>query len=142
MQEVILFYNGLDVPTRQIMDSKGAIPSKIVADAKVAIQEMAEFSQKWHNGTSSRSRSTETSDGLAVIQDKDEGKSHAGTLVDIIVFIEKFSIMTGFTIIDDDDVTKGIVLGMPFCKKYLSCQMIMKKFTHGDECERIEDERE
>ncbi|GJS49121.1 retrovirus-related pol polyprotein from transposon TNT 1-94 [Tanacetum coccineum] len=28
MQEVILFYNGLDVPTRQILDSKGAIPSK------------------------------------------------------------------------------------------------------------------
>ncbi|GJU64533.1 hypothetical protein Tco_1246368 [Tanacetum coccineum] len=37
------------------------------ADAKVAIQEMAEYSQKWHNGTS-RSRSTETSNGLAKIQ--------------------------------------------------------------------------
>ncbi|GJS31820.1 hypothetical protein Tco_0492440 [Tanacetum coccineum] len=42
MQEVILFYNGLD--------------------------EMAECSQKWHNGTSSRTRSTKTSDGLADIQ--------------------------------------------------------------------------
>ncbi|GKE11427.1 hypothetical protein Tco_1414978 [Tanacetum coccineum] len=41
MQEVILFYNGLDVPTRQILDSKGAIPTKTAADAKVAIQEMA-----------------------------------------------------------------------------------------------------
>ncbi|GKE50605.1 hypothetical protein Tco_1481863, partial [Tanacetum coccineum] len=68
MQEVILFYNGLDVPTRQILDSKGAIPSKTAADAKVAIQEMAEYSQKWHNGTSSRTRSTETSDGLTAIQ--------------------------------------------------------------------------
>ncbi|GJV00220.1 DNA-directed DNA polymerase [Tanacetum coccineum] len=29
---------------------------------------MAEYSQKWHNGTSSRTRSTETYDGLAVIQ--------------------------------------------------------------------------
>ncbi|GKA96125.1 DNA-directed DNA polymerase [Tanacetum coccineum] len=29
---------------------------------------MAEYSQKWHNGTSSRTRSTETSDGLAAIQ--------------------------------------------------------------------------
>ncbi|GJU43306.1 hypothetical protein Tco_1200572 [Tanacetum coccineum] len=38
-----------------------------VADAKVAIQEMAEYSQKWHNGTS-RSRSTKTSNGLAAIQ--------------------------------------------------------------------------
>nr|GEU48192.1 hypothetical protein [Tanacetum cinerariifolium] len=68
MQEVILFYNGLDVPTRQILDLKGDIPSKPDADAKVAIQEMVEFSHKWHNGTSSRSRSTETSDGLATIQ--------------------------------------------------------------------------
>ncbi|GJV93380.1 NUDIX hydrolase 6-like protein [Tanacetum coccineum] len=62
-QEVILFYNGLEVPTRQIFDSKGAIPSKTVADAKVAIQEMAKYSQKWHNGTS-RTTSTETSNGL------------------------------------------------------------------------------
>ncbi|GJS09071.1 hypothetical protein Tco_0365867 [Tanacetum coccineum] len=67
-KEVILFYNGLDVPTRQILDSKGAIPSKTAADAKIAIQEMAEYSQKWHNGTSSRTRSTKTSDGLAAIQ--------------------------------------------------------------------------
>ncbi|GKC14764.1 homeodomain-like protein [Tanacetum coccineum] len=42
----------------------GAIPSKNVADAKVAIQKMA---GKWYNGTS-RSRSTETSDRLAAIQ--------------------------------------------------------------------------
>ncbi|GJW99626.1 hypothetical protein Tco_0183540 [Tanacetum coccineum] len=37
------------------------------ADAKKAIQEMAEYSQKWHNGTS-RGRSTKTPDGLAAIQ--------------------------------------------------------------------------
>ncbi|GJV69831.1 zf-CCHC domain-containing protein [Tanacetum coccineum] len=43
------------IPTRQILDSRGAIPSKTAADAKVAIQEMAKYSQKWHNGTS-RSR--------------------------------------------------------------------------------------
>ncbi|GJX08032.1 hypothetical protein Tco_0195964 [Tanacetum coccineum] len=70
MQEVILFYNGLDVPTRQILDSKGAIPLKTAADAKIAIQEMAEYSQKWHNGTSSKIKGTETSDGLAAIQDQ------------------------------------------------------------------------
>ncbi|GJX01140.1 reverse transcriptase domain-containing protein [Tanacetum coccineum] len=33
MQEVVLFYNGLDVPTRQILDSRGAMPSKSTADA-------------------------------------------------------------------------------------------------------------
>nr|GFD26636.1 hypothetical protein [Tanacetum cinerariifolium] len=67
MHEVILFYNGLEVPTRQIIDSKGAIPTKTAADAKVAIQEMAEYSHKWHNRTST-TRSTKTSDGLASIQ--------------------------------------------------------------------------
>ncbi|GJY35599.1 hypothetical protein Tco_0420977 [Tanacetum coccineum] len=39
-----------------------------VADAKKAIQEMADYSQKWHNGTSTRCRSTEIFDGLASIQ--------------------------------------------------------------------------
>ncbi|GJT23396.1 hypothetical protein Tco_0893333 [Tanacetum coccineum] len=66
-QEVVLFYNGLDVPTRQILNSRGAIPSKTTANAKTAIQEMAEYSQKWHNRTS-RAKSTKTSDGLAAIQ--------------------------------------------------------------------------
>ncbi|GKB02544.1 putative reverse transcriptase domain-containing protein [Tanacetum coccineum] len=66
-QEVILFYNGLDVPTRQILDSRGVVPTKTAADAKTTIQEMAEYSQKWHNGTS-KGRSTKTSDRLAAIQ--------------------------------------------------------------------------
>ncbi|GJX92032.1 hypothetical protein Tco_0345358 [Tanacetum coccineum] len=69
MQEVILFYNGLDIPTRQILDSRGAIPTKTGAYAKTAIQEIAEYTQKWHNGTS-RGRSIETSDGLAAIQEQ------------------------------------------------------------------------
>ncbi|GKB83960.1 hypothetical protein Tco_0950855 [Tanacetum coccineum] len=67
IEEINNFYNGLDVPTRQILDSKGVIPTKTAADAEIAIQEMAEYSQKWHNRTS-RTRSTETSDGLAAIQ--------------------------------------------------------------------------
>ncbi|GKB42438.1 pyruvate dehydrogenase (acetyl-transferring) kinase, mitochondrial [Tanacetum coccineum] len=40
MQEVILFYKGLDIPTRQILDSKGVIPSMNANDAKKAIQDM------------------------------------------------------------------------------------------------------
>ncbi|GJZ95140.1 hypothetical protein Tco_0667343 [Tanacetum coccineum] len=46
---------------------KCAIPTKTAEDAKKAIQEMAEYSQKWHNRTS-RGRSTKTSDRLAAIQ--------------------------------------------------------------------------
>ncbi|GJU80005.1 hypothetical protein Tco_1282370 [Tanacetum coccineum] len=71
MQEVVLFYNGLDVPTRQILDLRGAIPSKTAADAKVAIQEMAEYSQKWHNGTS-RTRSPYYTKYFPI---KEEGKT-------------------------------------------------------------------
>ncbi|GJS84629.1 hypothetical protein Tco_0751170 [Tanacetum coccineum] len=68
MQEVILFYKGLDVPTRQILDTKGAVPKINIVDAKKSIQEMANHSQKWYNGTSTRCRSSDTSDGLAAIQ--------------------------------------------------------------------------
>ncbi|GJR22344.1 hypothetical protein Tco_0970871 [Tanacetum coccineum] len=70
-------------------------------------------------------------------KDKDEGKSHAETLIDIPVFVGSFSIILGFTIIDDDDMTKDIVLDMKFCKKYTSCQRIMKRFALGINCERI-----
>nr|GFB43117.1 hypothetical protein [Tanacetum cinerariifolium] len=51
----------------QFLKELRAIPTKTSADAKISIQEMAEYSQKWHNRTS-RTRSIETSDGLAVIQ--------------------------------------------------------------------------
>ncbi|GJV24878.1 retrovirus-related pol polyprotein from transposon opus [Tanacetum coccineum] len=37
IQEAVLFYNGFDVLTRQILDSRGATLSKTVADAKIAI---------------------------------------------------------------------------------------------------------
>ncbi|GJV10356.1 hypothetical protein Tco_1351897 [Tanacetum coccineum] len=66
--EVILFYKGLDVLTRQILDSMGVVPKMSAVDAKKAIQEMADHSQKWHDGTSTINKSSNTSDGLAVIQ--------------------------------------------------------------------------
>ncbi|GKE60911.1 hypothetical protein Tco_1511278, partial [Tanacetum coccineum] len=50
-----------------ILDSRGVVPTKTFADAKKAIQEMAEYSQKWHNGTSI-GRSTETFNRLTAIQ--------------------------------------------------------------------------
>nr|GEU44628.1 hypothetical protein [Tanacetum cinerariifolium] len=40
MQEVIMFYKGSEVPTRQILDSKGGVPTMKADDAKKAIQEM------------------------------------------------------------------------------------------------------
>nr|GFB92279.1 hypothetical protein [Tanacetum cinerariifolium] len=38
----------------QILKSKGAIPNKTSAYAKIVVQEMTEYSQKWHNGTSQK----------------------------------------------------------------------------------------
>ncbi|GJU18105.1 hypothetical protein Tco_1146071 [Tanacetum coccineum] len=60
MHEVILFYNGLDVPTRQILDLRRVIPTKTAADAKTV------HSKKWLNTLNdaqwtSRGRSTESS---------------------------------------------------------------------------------
>nr|GEV86565.1 hypothetical protein [Tanacetum cinerariifolium] len=59
---------GLDVSTRQILDSKGVIPSMNATEAKKSIQDIADYSQKGHNGMTTKTRSTDTSDGLAVIQ--------------------------------------------------------------------------
>ncbi|GJW60659.1 DNA-directed DNA polymerase [Tanacetum coccineum] len=44
---------------------------------------------------------------------------------------EEKLVFKSFTIVDDDDMAKDVVLGMKFCKKYASCQMIMKKFALG-----------
>ncbi|GJU69448.1 hypothetical protein Tco_1255707 [Tanacetum coccineum] len=65
--EIVDLFHIPNITQDQILDSKGVIPSKTAADAKVAIQEMVEYSQIWHSGAS-RTRSTETSDGLAAIQ--------------------------------------------------------------------------
>nr|GEW67949.1 hypothetical protein [Tanacetum cinerariifolium] len=141
---------------QQILDSKGAIHAMTATNAKVAIQQMAKYSQKWHNRTSTKIKSTETSNGLAAIQaqlnnlereiknvnekDKDdhEGKTLAETLIDIPIFIGNFSIISSFIIIDDmdDNVISGVVLGMPFFKKFVSCQKIIEKFTLGDAYEQ------
>ncbi|GJS83397.1 hypothetical protein Tco_0749938 [Tanacetum coccineum] len=45
-----------------------------------------------------------------------------------------------FIINDNEDVTRDVVLDMPFFIKYMSSQMVMKKFAHRDKCERIMEE--
>nr|GEU51877.1 hypothetical protein [Tanacetum cinerariifolium] len=65
--EIVDLFHIPNITIDQVMLRAFPSSSKTVADAKVAIQEMAEYFQKWHNETS-RTRSTETSDGLAAIQ--------------------------------------------------------------------------
>ncbi|GKG17525.1 reverse transcriptase domain-containing protein, partial [Tanacetum coccineum] len=50
MEEINNFQQEPDESLFRILDSKGVIPSKTGADAKIAIQEMVEYSHKWHNG--------------------------------------------------------------------------------------------
>ncbi|GKB13686.1 hypothetical protein Tco_0847609 [Tanacetum coccineum] len=53
--------------TRAVSRTLDEVSSTLFNRDVGAIQEMVEYSQKWHNGTS-RARSTETFDGLAAIQ--------------------------------------------------------------------------
>ncbi|GJR74791.1 hypothetical protein Tco_0087156 [Tanacetum coccineum] len=78
----------------------------------------------------------------SIINDKDgqEGKSPAETLIDVPVFVRKFFILVDFIIIEDEDITTDVALGMPFFMKYVSCQKIMMKFTHEEKCERMIDD--
>ncbi|GJT29259.1 hypothetical protein Tco_0909534 [Tanacetum coccineum] len=78
----------------------------------------------------------------SIIKDEGDhkGKKPAGTLIDIPIFVGNFSIISCFSIIDDVDVTSGVMLGMPFCKKFVSCQKIMEKFVRRDKCERLKEE--
>ncbi|GKA22224.1 hypothetical protein Tco_0708186 [Tanacetum coccineum] len=77
--ELIMYYKGLDVPTRQILDSKGDVPKMSAVDDKKVIQEMADNSQKWHDGASTRNRSRcEVCNGPHYTKDcplKEEGKT-------------------------------------------------------------------
>ncbi|GJY69760.1 ribonuclease H-like domain-containing protein [Tanacetum coccineum] len=53
---------------KQRVFNTGTIPSMKAADAKKAIQDIADHSQKWHNETSTKCRSTKTYDGLVAIE--------------------------------------------------------------------------
>ncbi|GKE21983.1 hypothetical protein Tco_1433495 [Tanacetum coccineum] len=57
------------------------------------------------------------------------GRPFLSTAHSKIDVFKRMITLRGFTIIDDDEMTKGVVLGMRFCKKYTSCQRIMKKFA-------------
>ncbi|GJT78159.1 mitochondrial proton/calcium exchanger protein-like protein isoform X1 [Tanacetum coccineum] len=67
IEKVLKIVDLFHVPNITILDSRGVVPTKTAADTKTAIQEMAKYSQKWHNRTS-RGRSIETSNRLAAIQ--------------------------------------------------------------------------
>ncbi|GJU66794.1 hypothetical protein Tco_1253053, partial [Tanacetum coccineum] len=67
-QKVNIFYKGLSTMNRQLLDLQGPIPGMTPAQALIAIQTMADHSQKWHDGTTSRNiGSSSNNDGLAAL---------------------------------------------------------------------------
>ncbi|GKA15929.1 hypothetical protein Tco_0695676 [Tanacetum coccineum] len=70
-QKVNIFYNGLGTMNRQLLDSQGPIPVMTPAQALTAIQTLADHSQKWHDGSSSRNiDSSSNSEGIVAIVSK------------------------------------------------------------------------
>ncbi|GKF12497.1 hypothetical protein Tco_0050423, partial [Tanacetum coccineum] len=61
---------GLDTMARQLLDSQGPIPNKTPAQALVAIQTMADHSQKRHDGSTSKKVSNSSSDRTAATANK------------------------------------------------------------------------
>ncbi|GJZ28525.1 hypothetical protein Tco_0573172 [Tanacetum coccineum] len=60
--------NGLNTMNRQLLDLHGLIPGSTPTQALTTIQTMADHSQKWHDGISSRNmRSNSNTDGLAAV---------------------------------------------------------------------------
>ncbi|GKE62664.1 hypothetical protein Tco_1513031 [Tanacetum coccineum] len=70
-QKVNIFYKGLSTMNGQLLDSQGPIPKITPAQALIAIQTMADHSQKWHEGRTSRNiGSSSSNDGLAALVNK------------------------------------------------------------------------
>ncbi|GJW57656.1 reverse transcriptase domain-containing protein [Tanacetum coccineum] len=53
-QKVHIFYTGLDIPTRRVLDSKGFIPLMTPTQARISIQVMAEHSHNWYDEATTR----------------------------------------------------------------------------------------
>ncbi|GKD32872.1 hypothetical protein Tco_1248381 [Tanacetum coccineum] len=67
-QKVNIFYNGLGTMNCQLLDSQGPIPDMTPAQVLTTIQTMADYSQKWHDGSSSRNiESNSNTKGIAAI---------------------------------------------------------------------------
>ncbi|GKD72476.1 hypothetical protein Tco_1330758, partial [Tanacetum coccineum] len=61
-------YKGLSTMNHQLLDSQGPIPGMTPAQALTAIHTMADHSQNWHDGTTSRNiGSSSSNDGLATL---------------------------------------------------------------------------
>nr|GEW31563.1 hypothetical protein [Tanacetum cinerariifolium] len=73
-QKVNIFCNGLGTMNHQLLDSQGPIPGMTPAQTLMAIQNIIDHSQKWHDSLSSRNiKSSSSSEGIDAIDSKVRG---------------------------------------------------------------------
>ncbi|GJY60776.1 hypothetical protein Tco_0461433 [Tanacetum coccineum] len=73
-QKVYIFYTGLDISTRKILDSNGFIPLMTPTQALESIQVMADHSHDWYDETTTRERINDVLDNVDAIHENFKGK--------------------------------------------------------------------
>ncbi|GKE04224.1 hypothetical protein Tco_1396242, partial [Tanacetum coccineum] len=74
-QKVHIFYTGLDIPTRKILDSNGFIPLMTPTQALESIQVMADHSHNWYDETTTRERINDDLDNVDAIHEREKVKA-------------------------------------------------------------------
>ncbi|GJZ81728.1 ribonuclease H-like domain-containing protein [Tanacetum coccineum] len=72
-QKVYIFYTGLDISTRKILDSNGFIPLMTPTQALESIQVMADHSHDWYDETTTRERINNVQDNVDAIHESFKG---------------------------------------------------------------------
>ncbi|GJW88558.1 hypothetical protein Tco_0163898 [Tanacetum coccineum] len=72
-QKVHIFYTGLDISTRKILDSSGFIPLITPTQALESIQVMADHSHDWYDEPTTRERIDDVLDNVDAIHESFEG---------------------------------------------------------------------
>ncbi|GJV94643.1 hypothetical protein Tco_1546220 [Tanacetum coccineum] len=67
-QRVHIFYTGLYIPTRIMLDSKGSIPLRTPTQALKSIQVMADHSRNWYDEATTKERIEGSSDNIDIKQ--------------------------------------------------------------------------
>ncbi|GKA38731.1 hypothetical protein Tco_0731282 [Tanacetum coccineum] len=74
LRKVHIFYTGLDIPTRKILDSYGFIPLMTPTQALELIQVMADHSHDWYDITTTRERINDVLDKVDAIHKNVKGE--------------------------------------------------------------------
>ncbi|GJU81575.1 hypothetical protein Tco_1283940 [Tanacetum coccineum] len=73
-QKVHIFYTGLDISTRKILESNGFIPLMTPTQALESIQVMADHSHDWYDETTTRERIDDVLDNVDAIYEREKVK--------------------------------------------------------------------